>query len=145
MTFISYAQNYEDVILWRALRHVERGFLRRCRSSRSRGEFGHACLLRTRLVRYQYRAVGRVFREADAGQTSRHQPKGRWWDEKQDSEPCMLSWNGSIDAGPGNRAGASSSGYMGSEILVPVLTLTKILENWAAADDPFPKDRCRRR
>ena len=26
MTFISYAQNYEDVILWRALRDVERGF-----------------------------------------------------------------------------------------------------------------------
>ena len=26
MTFISYAQNYEDVILWRALRHIERGF-----------------------------------------------------------------------------------------------------------------------
>ena len=26
MTFISYAQNYEDVMLWRALKHVERGF-----------------------------------------------------------------------------------------------------------------------
>jgi hypothetical protein len=26
MPFISYAQNYEDVILWRALRHVEKGF-----------------------------------------------------------------------------------------------------------------------
>ncbi len=26
MTFISYAQNFEDVMLWRALRHVERGF-----------------------------------------------------------------------------------------------------------------------
>ena len=24
--FISYAQNYEDVMLWRALRHIERGF-----------------------------------------------------------------------------------------------------------------------
>jgi hypothetical protein len=26
MTFISYAQNGEDVILWRALKHVENGF-----------------------------------------------------------------------------------------------------------------------
>ena len=26
MTFISYAQNLEDVILWRALRHIDRGF-----------------------------------------------------------------------------------------------------------------------
>lgn len=26
MTLTSYAQNFEDVILWRALRHVERGF-----------------------------------------------------------------------------------------------------------------------
>lgn len=26
MTFVSYAQNYEDVMLWRALKHVERGF-----------------------------------------------------------------------------------------------------------------------
>jgi FkbM family methyltransferase len=26
MTFISYAQNFEDVMLWRALKHVERGF-----------------------------------------------------------------------------------------------------------------------
>lgn len=26
MTFISYAQNYEDVMLWRALKHVEKGF-----------------------------------------------------------------------------------------------------------------------
>ena len=26
MTFISYAQNYEDVILWRALKHIEHGF-----------------------------------------------------------------------------------------------------------------------
>jgi FkbM family methyltransferase len=26
MTFVSYAQNYEDVMLWRALRHVETGF-----------------------------------------------------------------------------------------------------------------------
>ena len=26
MTFISYAQNYEDVMLWRALQHVENGF-----------------------------------------------------------------------------------------------------------------------
>ena len=26
MPFISYAQNYEDVILWRALRDVEQGF-----------------------------------------------------------------------------------------------------------------------
>jgi FkbM family methyltransferase len=26
MTFISYAQNFEDVILWRALKHVENGF-----------------------------------------------------------------------------------------------------------------------
>ena len=26
MTFISYAQNFEDVILWRALKHVEKGF-----------------------------------------------------------------------------------------------------------------------
>jgi FkbM family methyltransferase len=26
MTFISYAQNFEDVMLWRALRHVEKGF-----------------------------------------------------------------------------------------------------------------------
>jgi hypothetical protein len=26
MPFISYAQNYEDVILWRALRDVEKGF-----------------------------------------------------------------------------------------------------------------------
>lgn len=26
MTFISYAQNFEDVMLWRALRHIEKGF-----------------------------------------------------------------------------------------------------------------------
>ena len=26
MTFISYAQNFEDVILWRALKHIENGF-----------------------------------------------------------------------------------------------------------------------
>lgn len=26
MTFVSYAQNFEDVMLWRALRHVEEGF-----------------------------------------------------------------------------------------------------------------------
>jgi FkbM family methyltransferase len=26
VTFISYAQNYEDVMLWRALKHVEKGF-----------------------------------------------------------------------------------------------------------------------
>ena len=26
MSFISYAQNYEDVMLWRALKHVEKGF-----------------------------------------------------------------------------------------------------------------------
>ncbi len=26
MTFVSYAQNFEDVMLWRALRHVESGF-----------------------------------------------------------------------------------------------------------------------
>jgi FkbM family methyltransferase len=26
MTFVSYAQNFEDVMLWRALRHVENGF-----------------------------------------------------------------------------------------------------------------------
>lgn len=26
MTFISYAQNFEDVMLWRALKHVEKGF-----------------------------------------------------------------------------------------------------------------------
>jgi len=26
MNFISYAQNYEDVILWRALKHIEKGF-----------------------------------------------------------------------------------------------------------------------
>ena len=26
MTFISYAQNYEDVMLWRALKHIEKGF-----------------------------------------------------------------------------------------------------------------------
>jgi hypothetical protein len=26
MSFISYAQNFEDVMLWRALQHVERGF-----------------------------------------------------------------------------------------------------------------------
>lgn len=26
MTFVSYAQNFEDVMLWRALRHVEQGF-----------------------------------------------------------------------------------------------------------------------
>lgn len=26
MTFISYAQNYEDVMLWRALSHIEKGF-----------------------------------------------------------------------------------------------------------------------
>ena len=26
MTFVSYAQNGEDVVLWRALSHVENGF-----------------------------------------------------------------------------------------------------------------------
>jgi hypothetical protein len=26
MSFISYAQNYEDVMLWRALKHVQHGF-----------------------------------------------------------------------------------------------------------------------
>ncbi|MEV4781707.1 FkbM family methyltransferase, partial [Burkholderia sp. LMU1-1-1.1] len=26
MSFISYAPNFEDVLLWRALRHVEHGF-----------------------------------------------------------------------------------------------------------------------
>jgi len=26
MTFVSYAQNYEDVMLWRALKHIENGF-----------------------------------------------------------------------------------------------------------------------
>ena len=26
MTFISYAQNFEDVMLWRALKHIPRGF-----------------------------------------------------------------------------------------------------------------------
>lgn len=26
MTFVSYAQNFEDVMLWRALKHIERGF-----------------------------------------------------------------------------------------------------------------------
>ncbi len=26
MTFVSYAQNYEDVMLWRALKHIEKGF-----------------------------------------------------------------------------------------------------------------------
>lgn len=26
MSFISYAQNYEDVMLWRALKHIANGF-----------------------------------------------------------------------------------------------------------------------
>ena len=26
MAFISYAQNFEDVMLWRALKHIEKGF-----------------------------------------------------------------------------------------------------------------------
>ncbi|MDH5185316.1 MAG: FkbM family methyltransferase, partial [Gammaproteobacteria bacterium] len=26
MNFISYAQNFEDIMLWRALKHVEKGF-----------------------------------------------------------------------------------------------------------------------
>jgi len=26
MTFISYSQNLEDVMLWRALKHIEQGF-----------------------------------------------------------------------------------------------------------------------
>lgn len=26
MTFVSYAQNFEDVMLYRALKHVEKGF-----------------------------------------------------------------------------------------------------------------------
>ena len=26
MSFVSYAQNFEDVMLWRALKHVENGF-----------------------------------------------------------------------------------------------------------------------
>ncbi|HZF37393.1 MAG TPA: FkbM family methyltransferase, partial [Blastocatellia bacterium] len=26
MSFISYAQNFEDVMLWRALKHIDRGF-----------------------------------------------------------------------------------------------------------------------
>ena len=26
MTFISYAQNFEDIMLWRALKHIENGF-----------------------------------------------------------------------------------------------------------------------
>ena len=29
-SFVSYAQNYEDLMLWRALRHVEQGFYVDC-------------------------------------------------------------------------------------------------------------------
>ncbi len=36
MPFISYAQNLEDVVLYRALRDVKHGFLCRCRSQQSR-------------------------------------------------------------------------------------------------------------
>ena len=45
MPFISYAQNYEDVILWRALRDVEHGFYVDVGAADPEDGFGHMRLL----------------------------------------------------------------------------------------------------
>ena len=38
MTFISYAQNFEDVMLQRALKHVEAGFAERFEQAKAEGD-----------------------------------------------------------------------------------------------------------
>ena len=70
MTFISYAQNYEDVILWRALRDVERGFYVDVGAADPQVDSVTVRLLRTWLVGHQHRAAGRIFCQADPGQTA---------------------------------------------------------------------------
>ena len=56
MTFISYAQNFEDVMLWRALKHVEKGFYVDVGAQDPVVDSVSLGVLRTRLAGYPYRA-----------------------------------------------------------------------------------------
>ena len=49
--FVSYAQNYEDVMLWRALKHVKNGFYVDVGANDPLIDSGHTGLLRAWLAR----------------------------------------------------------------------------------------------
>ena len=52
--FDSFAQNGEDMVLWRYLSHVDGGRYIEVRSARGSEQFGFAGLLRSRLAGYHH-------------------------------------------------------------------------------------------
>ena len=139
MPFISYAQNYEDVILWRALRDVEQGFYVDVGAADPRDdsvtnafyERGWSGINIEPLDEYFARLV-----QARPRDTNLKLAVGR-----EAAVRALHAFPGTglstLDGEIGARHQAA--GFSGSELLVPVLTLTKILEDCAPAAIHFLK------
>jgi FkbM family methyltransferase len=129
MTFISYAQNYEDVMLWRALRDVEKGFY---------VDVGAADPEEWSVTRAFY----------DRGWSGINvEPLDEYFEKLKQARPRDTNLNVLVGREPGIRtlhaiagtglstlcpetaARHQAAGWQAQEIAVPMLTLTQILED----------------
>ena len=139
MPFISYAQNYEDVILWRALRDVERGFY---------VDIGAADPLEDSVTNAFY----------ERGWSGINiEPLDEYFRKLTEARPRDTNINAAVAQEAGLRimyafaatglstldpeiaARHQAAGRQASETVVPVLTLKAILENYAPPTIHFLK------
>jgi FkbM family methyltransferase len=129
MQFISYAQNYEDVMLWRALRHVDKGFYVDVGAGDPK-EMSVTCA-------FYERGWSGVNIE----------PLNRYFDRLRQARPRDINLKVAVGKEPGVRTlpgfpglglssvgpetgpGHQDAGFVAEKAVVPVLTLTKILED----------------
>jgi FkbM family methyltransferase len=139
MQFISYAQNCEDVMLWRALRHVEKGFY-----------------IDVGAADPNERSITRAFYERGWSGIN-IEPLDEYVDRLREARPRDINLRVAIGKEPGlrrlhpfpgtsldtfnsgTRAERHRVGSVGDEIVVPVLTFGKILEDHGAPEIQFLK------
>ena len=120
------------------------GLLRRCRSSRSAGGFGHMAFYERGWSGINIEPLDEYFDKLNQARPRDTNLKVAVGREAGVRELHAFPGTGlsTLDPKIGARHHAAAGGL--DERLVPVLTLTKILEDCAPADHPFSEDRCRR-
>ena len=140
MSFVSYAQNYEDVILWRALGDVERGFYVDVGAADPEEDSVTNAFYERGWSGINIEPVDEYFRKLATGETARYQRARRGRSGGGITRYCILS------PAPGSPLWIrrppqrhQAAGRQACETLVPVLTLKAILEHCAPPTIHFLK------
>ena len=131
MPFISYAQNYEDVILWRALRHVERGFYVDAGAFDPVVDSVTCAFYERGWSGINVEPLDEYFDKLTQARPRDTNLKVALGREVGSRTMWVFDGTGLSTLDPQIAAQHQAAGFVAKEMLVPVLTLAKILEDRA--------------